>query len=83
MDYGVRQSSGVFGAKGTLLADVGEAEAGICVKRGQTDQTQSLIKLRSLSFRQVIRRTSAELPGSVKRQKAELHVILQPGNMFI
>lgn len=79
----MRQPSGTFGAKGALLADVGEAEAGICVKRGQTDQTQSLIKLRSLSFRQVIRCISAELPGSVKRQKAGLHVILQPGNMFI
>lgn len=30
----------------------------------------------SLSFRQVIRCISAELPGSVKRQKAGLHVIL-------
>lgn len=39
------------------------------------------IKLRSSSLRQVIRRTSAELPSSVKRQKAGLHVILQPGNM--
>ncbi len=31
----MRQPSGAFGAKGTLLENVGEAEAGICVKRGQ------------------------------------------------
>ena len=38
-DYRVRQPSGAFGAKGTLLENVGEAEAGICVKRGQTPKS--------------------------------------------
>ena len=32
----MRQPLGAFGAKGTLLENAGEAEAGICVKRGQT-----------------------------------------------